>query len=98
MEWNVFIYDTDQGQITSYNIFDNIEFLNDVQYIGKNAGIGQFAAGLDQCLQCYFGKNGGEIIFNNLLSGRTEIDILDQISLNWKIFVNYVWDHVESKI
>lgn len=83
MEWNVFIYDTDQGQITNYNIFDNIEFLNDVQYIGKNTGIGQFAAGLDQCLQCYFGKS---------------VDIFDQISSNWKIFVNYIWDHVESKI
>lgn len=95
--WNV--YRCRNGKIKVYNIFQHSRFSDEVkqlllQYKTKD----EFAEELKKATLYYFNhKSEWEVIIESTFAkapAETIIDAYSQISNNWNIFVDYVWNAV----
>lgn len=97
MEWNVYYYDINKNQITTFNIFRHGRFREDVQdYLRTYATKTEFAERVERSLSYFFWcKSEYEILIRAWCggSGKEEIkvDIYSQVMLNFDRFIDYLW-------
>ena len=99
MEWNVYYYDINRGEIRPFNIFHNIVFKGDVDKILKKCKNKEtFEKELKSCLMyTYWCRAEYEVIISPWCGGNDKdgmkVDIYSQVMLNWDKFVDYVWNY-----
>lgn len=100
MEWNVFYENFNGRKIESYNIFRHYSFYEDCKKAAKKYKDDResFEKHIKSSLMYYYwSKCEWEIVLSSWPSGdRTpdrKIDVYDQVMLNWKPFIDYVWAH-----
>ena len=96
MEWYVLKYDNGYQTVKNYNIFNHGRFRQDLEKILKISDRNDFEKQLNDTLMYYFWcKAEYEIVvFPWCGIDRTngvKFDIYEQIKMNWKPFVEYVW-------
>ena len=111
LEWNVFISNFNSGKIETHNIFNHYGIKEDFQKIVKkyiktlkDDGTFDKKAFADEIrrplMYYYWSKCEWEIIIDHWPHcdrfREEKVDVYDQISLNWNVFVDYVWDHREE--
>lgn len=100
MEWNVFYHNINKKKIETFNIFEHDSFYEDIkratkQYDNKD----EFIKYLKSSLMYYFwSKAEWEIIIAPWCGGDREldaikIDVYKQVTNNWNIFSEYVWNN-----
>lgn len=95
MEWYVFRYNINKGEIEHFNIFNHCGFSDDFSSL-KNKGYERekFAEELDKLLKYYFWcryeyeTTIGEYS-DRLSRAEYRTDIYEQIQMNWSAFVDY---------
>lgn len=99
VKWNVFYYDINKHEITTFNIFNHGRFNEDVQ---KNLKMtkdkNEFARKLKYDLMYYFWcKAEYEVIVSpwcdSINTESVKVDIYTQVMNNFDIFVDYVWSN-----
>ena len=104
MHWYVYISDSNKRIIEKYDIFDHYWFTKDLKetYKKYKNDFAAFSEYVRKDLMYYFwSKCEWEIILDHWphwdnFKGR-KIDVYDQISMNWDIFIKYVWDMCHTK-
>lgn len=103
MVWNVYIGSFNDRKIDVFNIFDHGKFYEDCVKNKKKNGKNReaFEEQLKADLHYYYwSKCEWEIILSHWPPFKDfkeeKIDVYDQVLLNWKVFTNYVWDHLEE--
>lgn len=95
LEWYVFYHDFNARKIIQWNIFNHGTFRKEVESLLKEKLIRtEFDALLERKLMYYFwAKCECEIVLTPWVgrAGDVKIDIYDQIMMNFKRFVDYVW-------
>ena len=96
MEWYVFKYDSNYQTVKDYNIFNHGRFRQDLEEILKTSDRNDFEKQLSDTLMYYFWcKAEHEIVIFpwcgvDRINGE-KFDIYEQVRMNWKPFVEYVW-------
>lgn len=99
MEWYVYYYDINHGNIVTYNIFDHGRFGEDFNKLISDYNITkeEFANKLDIMLRYYFWSKGQWETFLKPWFGDSKvekkIDVYDQIKLNWDNFLEYAYNY-----
>ena len=102
LEWNVYIENFNKKEIEVYNIFNHGGFWNDIvvsknKYKEKEDFLEDVKKRL---MHHYWSRCEWEIIlsgwppstkFNN-----KKIDVYQQVLLNWELFSNYLWEHIDE--
>ena len=102
LEWNVFRYDINSGNIVVYNIFDNISFFEDVEDIFENKDFldfGTFSNKLNSAAQyTFWSRFQYEISIGGLSENDKQFkkDVYDQLLLNWESFATHVYSKYHS--
>lgn len=97
MEWNVYYYDINRKQITTFNIFRHGRFREDVQeYLCKYNDKTEFAENVRHSLSYFFRcKSEYEILIRAWCGSdgdkEVKIDVYSQVMLNFDRFIDYVW-------
>lgn len=97
MKWNVFYYDSNKQEVTTFDIFKHGSFRKDVDMLLTNSSsFEEFSEELRKTLMYYFwSKCEYEIIISPWCGGKDtvskKVDIYSQVMLNFNSFVNYVW-------
>ena len=98
--WNVYYADFNEGRIKTMNVFEHYRFWEDcIKNVKKNKNDKEAFEKqlLKDLMYYYWSKCEWEIVIEHFPpSSRTEarkVDVFNQISLNWNIFINYVWDN-----
>lgn len=87
MEWNVYKYDLNKRKFYVFNVFDNIYLYEFMQRPHED-----FEKELDlTCKYAFWSKMQYEIVitFHDEIEHCTQIDVYDQLKLNWDKFVSY---------
>ena len=102
MKWNVYVHDFNKNEIKAYNIFEHRCFMEDLKKDFKECkNKDDFARKLRSELKYYYwSKAEWEIIISPWI-GRKEscdikIDVYDQITNNWEVFLDYVWKNMQE--
>lgn len=78
-----------------YNVLDHFSFVSEIAelFLFPKTTKKYFEKELDSCAMYYFwSKAEHEIYVKDVFGGYTsKIDVYDQLKMNWKPFVNYVW-------
>ena len=100
LEWNVFLDDFNNNKIEVFNIFRHASFVEDCGKALLECGEDRaaFEERLRRELRYYFwSKCEYEIILSGWPPRErfkpSKVDVYDQVSLNWKIFTDYVWNN-----
>lgn len=98
IEWNVFYYNINRNKIDTYNIFEHESFVRYVkEAINEHKNKEKFEQQLKSELQYYFGeKCEWEILLSPWVSDEkvaVQINVYEQVMLNFNVFVDYVWKH-----
>lgn len=101
MEWYVFRYDNNNKSIYEYNIFSHSSFMQDLRELAKETDKEVFSEKLRRNLMYYFwAKYEHEVLITGLFSDRGDterkVDIYEQVRLNWRAFVDYVWGAIKE--
>ena len=96
-EWNVYIYNINNGKIEIYNIFKHVTFKKYYEKaLAESATKEEFAEQLKNELRYYFwSKCEWEIEIVDWLGHQKnglKTDVFEQIMLNFDRFVDYVWE------
>lgn len=101
MIWNTYIGDFNSGEIVVHNVFNNGRFM---EYCRQNArknndNRDEFEKQLKRdMMYCYWSKCEWEIVIDHWPHSERchdlKVDVYDQVSLNWDLFAEYVWQHV----
>lgn len=103
LKWNVFYHNVNKQEITTLNIFDHWRFSEDVENnLKKIKDKDKFAEELRRDLQYYFwSKSEYEVIISPWCCSRNtrdaKIDIYTQVTNNWEIFLDYVWNSKQHR-
>ena len=97
MTWLAYVYDFSTKKIEVFNIFEHYSFRESVEKLKrKKLSKNEFAEKLKRELMYYFwSKCEYEVVITSFppnlpIVGR-KADVYEQVSLNWDIFVDYVW-------
>ena len=100
MEWNVFIHNINRKEIENYNIFNHGSFREDIvraakEYDNKEEFLKYVKSSL---MHHFWAKAEYEVIIAPWCGGDREkdakkIDIYDQVTNNWDIFSEYIWNN-----
>lgn len=97
MKWNVFYYDSNKHEVTTFDIFKHGAFRKDVDMLLANSSsFEEFSEELRKTLMYYFwSKCEYEIIIlpwcgSKETTGK-KVDVYSQVMLNFNSFLNYVW-------
>lgn len=98
IEWNVFYYNINRKKIDTYNIFEHGSFVRYVkEAINEHKNKEKFEQQLKSELRYYFGeKCEWEILLSPWVSDEkvaVQINVYEQVMLNFNVFVDYVWKH-----
>ena len=100
MIWNVYIGSFNKNRIETWNVFDHWRFEEDCQKNYKKNGENReaFEEQLRRDLQYYYwSKCEWEIILDHWPHfdqfKEEKIDVFDQVTLNWGVFADYVWNN-----
>ena len=96
MEWYVYYYDQNNKQLFRWNIFDHIEFTENLKILrSKRYILDKFSSELQHIARYYFwSKYEYEIFIEPLNSDKSaKIDVFDQLMLNWGAFAQYCYDY-----
>lgn len=98
IEWNVFYYNINRKKIDTYNIFEHGSFVRYVkEAINEYKNKEKFTEQLKSELRYYFGeKCEWEILLSPWVSDEkvaVQINVYEQVMLNFNVFVDYVWKH-----
>lgn len=104
IKWNVYYEDFNKREIKTFNIFDHLKVVEDIEEANKkyHQDKENFLECLRRtCMYHFWSKCEWEII----LSGWPPVDnfkdekisVYDQLNLNWDVFCNFVWEN-RSKI
>ena len=98
-EWYVFIENFNRKQIEIYNIFENSNFMKDCDdaWNEYKNDFSKFEKSVNRSLMYYFCcKCEWEVIISSFPPSKTfneaKIDVYKQVSINWKRFINYIWN------
>lgn len=104
MVWNVFYFNFNKREITTYNVFNHSGFMNDLIKFHKETKVynrEQLSQKLERLARYYFWcKCEWEVIVSEWPPAPPErnveikISVFDQILANWEIFVGYVWNSI----
>lgn len=105
LEWNVLHENFNARKIESFNIFDHYSFNEDVKKLFKKYKDDKekFEEELIRSLKYYFwAKCEWEVIVSDWPPSKRDpveekIDVFDQIILNKQIFLDYVWNTLQSR-
>lgn len=95
MEWNVYCELSDK--IKTYNIFDHVRFGKDVKmFLSESKTKEDFEEKLQMSLRyCFARRAEYELFISSMFSSSdekmTKVGIYEQVMLNWKAFLDYVW-------
>ena len=99
MEWLVYRYNINSNKIETYNIFDHASFNAEVKCLLKESkGKDKFAQSLNSQLMYYFWSRAQwEVCLVPWVGSNdsieVKIDVYQQVTNNWKQFVDYVWNY-----
>ena len=99
IQWNVVWENFNAREIQTYNIFDNYSFLDDCVKACKKENKDEFADEVKRSLAYWFRwKCEWEFIASGWPPSEKhpverKIDVYDQITLNWDIFIDWLWEH-----
>ena len=96
MEWYVYYYDQNNKQLFRWNIFDHIEFTENLKILrSKRYILDKFSSELQHIARYYFwSKYEYEIFIEPWNSDKSaKIDVFDQLMLNWGAFAQYCYDY-----
>jgi len=102
VQYNVFFEDFNGREITTINIFDHVGFLSGCKKAYKEFGQDRekFLEQIRRELKYYFwSKAEYELVLTSLFDSYhhpfqpKKIDIFDQVTLNWPVFADYVWNN-----
>lgn len=102
-EWNVFVEDVNGQCIKVYDIFTHKKFYQDClkNYEENKNDQVNFRKQLRKDLMYYFwSKCEWEVVLTCWPPAKADrfkdekIDVFDQVSLNWDVFVDYVWENL----
>lgn len=96
MKWNVFYYDSNKREVTTFDIFKHGAFRKDVDMLLTSSSFEEFSEELRKILMYYFwSKCEYEIIISPWCGSRDtvsrKIDIYTQVMNNWDVFIEYIW-------
>ena len=102
IEWYVYYYDVNRKKINTYNIFEHSSFKKEFSVLLKcDLTKEVFSDQLKHILQYYFcGKCEWETVLKPWVGDMNigkNIDVYDQIMLNWDMFVDYCWSFKSEK-
>lgn len=102
--WNVFYFNFNKKEITTYNIFNHGGFMDDLIKFHKETKVynkEQLSEKLERLMRYYFWcKCEWEVIVSEWPPAPPErnvevkIDVFDQVEANWDKFVDYVWTNI----
>ena len=98
MTWNVYRYNINARKIEVFNIFDHQSFKDNVKKFRKTCATkDEFASKVRSDLMYFFWcRSEYEILIAGLFARDDEhaekVDIYKQVMLNWKQFIDYVWE------
>ena len=101
MEWNVYYYDINRKQITTFNIFRHGGFREDVYKLFESFDDKQgFTEAIERILLYWFWcKSEYEVLIRAWCGGNgdeeVKIDVCSQVMLNFDKFIDYVWSKRE---
>ena len=100
LSWNVYYENFNQRKIETYNVLQHGGFVKDLKDFLKkhpNTDKESFAKCIKSNLMYYFwSRCEWEVLVCPLFSSNTreeKIDVYDQISMNFDIFVDYCWNN-----
>lgn len=96
MEWYVYYYDQNKELLVRWNIFDHIEFTENLKILrSKRYILNEFSSELQHIARYYFwSKYEYEIFIEPWNSDESvKIDVFDQLMLNWNAFAQYCYDY-----
>ena len=102
--WKVFIYDFNSRNIKTYNVFDNLRFLDGLKSIKKQMKKEKiqdktwFADEIvKKAMNAFWSKSEYEIIMTNVYEKANDckVDIFTQLSINLNHFVDYIWNNLK---
>lgn len=96
--WNVYYYNINQNKVETKNIFSHSGFQRDLEKIRKIEDKQEFAEQLRRSLMYwYWSKAEWEVVVmpwgSSTDIGSIQIDVYDQVKMNWEHFVNYIWEN-----
>lgn len=101
LEWYVYYYDINSGQLKTLNIFNHRGFKNAIEEIFKKYySIEEFKKAVKSELMYYFwSKAEWEIIISDWFGKQVEkkIDVYDQVMLNWDRFIEWLYHELYYK-
>lgn len=99
LTWNVYYHDFNKREIRKFNIFDYWKFNEDVSKdLHKCRSREEFAKLLRGHLFYYFcSKCEYKVLISPWIGdrekGTIEVDVYDQVMMNWETFLDYCWTH-----
>lgn len=99
MTWNVYRYDVNKRKICVFNIFKHSSFKTDaIKHLKECETLDDFSQKLTNTLSYYFWcKSEYEIFLCGYIKPKENeilmVDIFEQVTNNWKPFLNYVWSY-----
>lgn len=101
LEWYVYYYDINSGQLKTFNIFNHRGFKNAIEEIFKKYySIEEFKKAVKSELMYYFwSKAEWEIVISDWFGKQVEkkIDVYDQVMLNWNRFIEWLYHELYYK-
>lgn len=99
--WNVYIENINKRQIEIYNIFEHAGFYKSlIEIVNNYTDKDDFIEQLKHILLYYYwSKCEWEIIISDWPPSDRfndkKVDVYEQVSLNWDVFTEYVWNNKE---
>ena len=107
IQWNVYVENFNAKTIEKRNIFANGTSLKEIAKMFKKCGDDKeaFAKELrSELMYHYWSRCEWEIILTSWPPSKEgqfkdmKIDVFDQISMNWDVFVDYIWNNKKEII
>lgn len=104
LTWNVIYGNFNRGDIETFNIFNHGGFVEDCKKAAKKHKDDKeaFAKEVRSSLMYYYwSKCEWEVIVSHWPPSEhhserfrdEKIDVFDQVTMNWDIFIDYLWEH-----
>lgn len=100
MEWNIFWFDSNKGEIITRNVFNlSNHFNKDLEKIHTD-NFDEFSKQLKSAaMYAFWSKAEHEIVLSPWIgSGEDKkIDVYEQLRINWPQFAEYTWKNISKK-
>ena len=102
LEWNVIHFDVNKKCFATYNVLSNYIIKEIVDQTKKITSKDLFAEEVRHIMMYHFwSKCEWEMVLREWTGSpnkkELKVDVYDQLTLNWKRFVDYLWDNLYLK-